>query len=274
MRIRMMILPGDDCDVDALLSDLAGAGLIVRYSVDNARYIAIPTWAKHQHPHHREADSTIPPPPENTQINPQQTDTKSLGLAQGQHRPRHGGAGWVMGNGEWGMGKGGTGNGEPFEADVDDLNIPPLDTGGPALTRRNARAREKPEKPTATRTSASPPENGGEVWEAYAKAYHDRYGVDPVKNGKGAALACKLVDRLGPEASYVAAWYVRHNGEYYVKRAHDFAVCVGDAEKLRTEWATGRMVTATQARQADRTQSNANAVEEVKAYYRERGELT
>ena len=34
---------------------------------------------------------------------------------------------------------------------------------------------------------------------------------------------------------------------------------VQDAEKLRTEWATGRQGTATQAVQADRTQTNFNA---------------
>jgi hypothetical protein len=37
---------------------------------------------------------------------------------------------------------------------------------------------------------------------------------------------------------------------------------LADAEKLRTEWATGRMVTATSARQIDRTQTNRNSAQE------------
>ena len=40
---------------------------------------------------------------------------------------------------------------------------------------------------------------------------------------------------------------------------HPTNLLLRDAEKLRTEWATGRQVTRTQAAQVDRTQTNANA---------------
>lgn len=63
-RIKLEVLPADDCDVDALLTALAGKGLIVRYEVDGGRYIAIPNFGKHQNPHQREAASTIPEPPQ------------------------------------------------------------------------------------------------------------------------------------------------------------------------------------------------------------------
>jgi hypothetical protein len=39
---------------------------------------------------------------------------------------------------------------------------------------------------------------------------------------------------------------------------HPVQLLLRDAEKLRTEWVTGRTVTATQANLADRTQTNAN----------------
>lgn len=59
-RIKVEIFPYDDFDVDALLCELAGAGMIVRYQVDGERYIWIPHFLKHQNPHKREKDSDIP----------------------------------------------------------------------------------------------------------------------------------------------------------------------------------------------------------------------
>lgn len=61
-RIKVETLPYDDFDVDAALSDLMRAGFLTRYSVDGARYIQIDKFAKHQNPHVKEAESTIPAP--------------------------------------------------------------------------------------------------------------------------------------------------------------------------------------------------------------------
>lgn len=70
----------------------------------------------------------------------------------------------------------------------------------------------------------------------------------------------QLVGRLGAdEAPHVAAWYVGHQNRFYVGAGHSVGVLLKDCEKLRTEWATGRQTTATQAMQADRTQTNFNA---------------
>jgi hypothetical protein len=63
-RIRAEVFPYDDVDVDALLTQLADAHFIVRYSVGVERYISIPAFLDHQTPHHREAASVIPPPME------------------------------------------------------------------------------------------------------------------------------------------------------------------------------------------------------------------
>ena len=61
-RLRIEILPYDDCDADALLDQLAGRGLIVRYAADRTRYIQVVNFVKHQNPHYKEVASTIPPP--------------------------------------------------------------------------------------------------------------------------------------------------------------------------------------------------------------------
>lgn len=61
-RIKMALLPADDCDVDKSLGDLHQTGFIQRYTVGDARYIQIVKFLKHQKPHIREAKSEIPPP--------------------------------------------------------------------------------------------------------------------------------------------------------------------------------------------------------------------
>ena len=63
-RIKAECLPYDDCDADVLLEQLARRGFIVRYTIGEDRFIAVPTWSKHQHPHVKEPASTIPAPGE------------------------------------------------------------------------------------------------------------------------------------------------------------------------------------------------------------------
>jgi hypothetical protein len=62
-KIKAEVLPFDNVNVDSLLNELHRAGFIVRYTVAEERYIAIPSFKKHQNPHIREAASTLPPPP-------------------------------------------------------------------------------------------------------------------------------------------------------------------------------------------------------------------
>lgn len=62
-KIKAQVFPYDDVDGDALLSELAAQDLIIRYEVDGLRYIAIPTFLKHQSPHRNETESNIPPVP-------------------------------------------------------------------------------------------------------------------------------------------------------------------------------------------------------------------
>lgn len=95
------------------------------------------------------------------------------------------------------------------------------------------------------------------VWRGYSDAYRERYGVDPVRNKTVNAHLANFVDRIpAEEAPGVAAFYVRSNRQLYVAAKHATNLLLRDAEGLRTEWATGRSVTETEARQADRTQAN------------------
>lgn len=102
-----------------------------------------------------------------------------------------------------------------------------------------------------------------ETFKAYASAYWDRYGAEPVVNAKIRTQVKQFVQRVPyAEAPLIAANYLTNQSSYYVRKGHDVGSMLADAEKLRTEWATRRQVTDTQAHQLDRTQSNFGAAEE------------
>jgi hypothetical protein len=98
-----------------------------------------------------------------------------------------------------------------------------------------------------------------DVWTHYADAYQNRYSVQPVRNAKINSQIAQLVKRLGVDAPHVAAYYVGSNNAYYVGKGHAIGQLLVDAEKIRTEWATGKRTTTTEAKQVDRKQTTANA---------------
>lgn len=110
-----------------------------------------------------------------------------------------------------------------------------------------------------------------EVWQSYAAAYEDRYHAPPIRNAKINSLVKKFCQSVpSEEAAEIAAYYVRHNNQFYVAKLHPLELLLTDCAKLRTEWFTGRMMTNTRAKQADQTGSMLSIVEEIK---RERGEV-
>jgi len=135
----------------------------------------------------------------------------------------------------------------------------PAPKAGPAPAPKPRKAAEpKPEPPTVG------------TWKAYSQAYAVRYRTDPLRNAMVNGQLANLVARLGAEvAPAVAAFYVRSNNARYVGAGHSIGMLLMDAEKLHTEWKTGQQGTHTQARLADRAQSNFNAfaplIEEARA---------
>jgi hypothetical protein len=61
-RLKVQILPYDDCDLEIIANNLDKSGFVRIYSVKGQRYIKILNFEKHQNPHknEREAGSTIP----------------------------------------------------------------------------------------------------------------------------------------------------------------------------------------------------------------------
>lgn len=61
-RIKAEVLPYDNCNIDKLIKQLSDKNFIITYSVNNENYIEILNFGKHQNPHCKEAESTIPAP--------------------------------------------------------------------------------------------------------------------------------------------------------------------------------------------------------------------
>ena len=95
------------------------------------------------------------------------------------------------------------------------------------------------------------------VWLSYAKAYQIRYGIAPVRNARVNSQIVKFVACVSTdEAPWIAGHYVQNNSARYVAAKHPVGMLLQDAEKLRTEWATGRVVTQGEARNIDERQTS------------------
>lgn len=118
-------------------------------------------------------------------------------------------------------------------------------------------ARKRASKPTA---------QTGDVWAAYAQAYKERYQVEPVRNAKVNGQLAQLIARLGADESPgVARAYLDNRNGLYVASKHCVDLLLRDAEKLRTEWATGNVTHRGDAAQADRLGSVGNQAARVTA---------
>lgn len=62
VRLKATILPYDNCSIESLLKSLEAVGVIIRYEVEKNRYIQVINFEKHQSPHIKERESTIPAP--------------------------------------------------------------------------------------------------------------------------------------------------------------------------------------------------------------------
>lgn len=227
-RLKVQLLPYDECDMERIAINLDKSGFVRIYSVDGQRYIKIVNFDKHQNPHknERDAGSDIPDIPENyinnnelenIQINPEENGTTpadSLILIPSSLNP------------------------DSLIPQPDSLGLPP-------------------DEPAAPRKKEP---DSAETWRAYSEAYYLRHKTEPVRNATVNAQMANFVKRIGVvEAPHVAAFYVTHNNAYYVRQLHPVKALLADAEKLRTEWATRTQMTNTKAQQADRTQTNYQA---------------
>ncbi len=59
-RIKRLLFPNDEIDVNSAIEQLAQAGLVWRYIIDRQPLAQIKNFRMHQRPHPQEAKSTLP----------------------------------------------------------------------------------------------------------------------------------------------------------------------------------------------------------------------
>lgn len=123
----------------------------------------------------------------------------------------------------------------------------------------NARAAHTPagHAETGKRAGAAKPNPANvATWKAYAAAYRDRYGVLPAANAKTRGQAANLVRMVGADlAPGLAAYYLTHNGGFFVQCRHDFGLLLKSYQQILTDMQCGEQMTQTKARQTEKTQT-------------------
>jgi len=251
LRIKAELFPyREGLDMPAMLGWLHDSGFIYRYSFGENRYIEIANFTKHQNPHKNEVASEIP------SVSDGCIDTDKIGTSTEEIK---------------------TAPADSLSLDLlipDSLSLDSLNTDSKALqlvvtpAPEKAKRVAKPKDPEAEAAK----EANAQTWKAYSDSYFNRYGADPVRNAKVNKMIAEVVKRLGAdEAPQVAFYYVTINDAYYLRTLHDLGNLLAKCESIRTQWATGRQMTGTTARQIENTQANVSAAEEAKRMMREGG---
>lgn len=204
--LKLDILPFLPFDMAETLAILVKAGMLHRYTVDGKEYGEIETFEKHQRLSGKEL-----------------TEGEKFPAPEPELSVKHRGSVGEIPESQEGKGREGNKEGKGLVAALPE-NFPVAIAPAPEKTETELQA--------ACR----------ETWTSYSDAYELRYQAKPVRNQKVNALVKQFVQRLSrEEAPMIAGWFVGHTNGYYVSRMHDIGCLISDAEKLRTEWATGRM---------------------------------
>jgi hypothetical protein len=232
LRIKAELFPyRDGFDINGYLTVLVTLGFIHRYEANGMKLIYIDNFSKHQNPHHTEKDTIYPLYTEGctltviAPLNNRPTPADSLLLIP-----------------------------DSLNADslIPDSQIPSL----PAAPKK-ARTAEKSEEEKELQEACKA------TWNSYCNAFFNRYGTEPIRNASVNTCIKNFVKRIGYEESpFVAAHFLLNNSSWYVTKGHSVASLLADAEKLRTEWATGKSITATRAKQIDQSEANCSMVGE------------
>jgi hypothetical protein len=124
LKIKAQIFPYHNVDIKALLDELDqnGIGFVQRYSIEGKHYIQITNFEKHQKPHPREPESSIPPleavekPGSAVEIHGSAVKSRASEdctetITEGSSGRNGSGNGYGSGDGNGGLGSSGSGNG-------------------------------------------------------------------------------------------------------------------------------------------------------------------
>lgn len=212
LRIKAETFPyREGIDINGYLTQLLSLGFIDRYkAVCNGReinVIEIVNFTKHQTPHSTEKPSELPEKPI---LEPITLINESASV-----------------------------NGHINVLNPDSSNTDSSNTESPQLNPESLPPENSGSDPKETELQIA----CRQTWVSYSKAYVEKYKIEPVRNAKVSSQVKDFVKRIGYEESpNVAAWFLTHTENFYVKGGHVFGMLAKDAEKLRTEWATGNVI--------------------------------
>jgi hypothetical protein len=213
---KMRYFPADNCDIDEMCHALLTRRLLVKYGGD---FAFIPSFSDHQHVNPREKISNLPIPTDENIEMPRVSDA-SRRDSDGESTLRE------ERKGKEGNEKGGKGS-----------NLQPAAAVVPK--EKKVASPEIKEKRRST-------------WASYVDAFFLKYGTEPIQDAKSNSCVCRIVESLGDEAPDVAAFYLTHNGAWYVQKSHSIEYLAKDCSALRTQWATSNVVTARKAHEGER----------------------
>lgn len=108
------------------------------------------------------------------------------------------------------------------------------------------------------------------IWLSYANAYRLRYGIEPVRNAKVNTQVSQLRKNLGFEDAFeVVKFYLSHNDSFYLKKTHEFGLCLKDSETLRTQMKRGKAITGTMVKSFEKVQANQEYNEQISNMFKE-----
>jgi hypothetical protein len=144
------------------------------------------------------------------------------------------------------------GQNEPTLLSLNTPNLPPM---SPPIFPARAEAGPDPEIQSKSRRGSGEQSQGALVFEAYALAYEQRYGCQPIRNAAVNSAAKKIYEQVGQEAMALVQHYVGMNKRWYLEKAHSLQACLGDLQAVRTAFVTGKTMTNTRAQELDKEQS-------------------
>lgn len=224
-------------DIAAMLGRLEAVGLIVRYAAGGKPYLSIKQWDSHQRIRAKRARYPAPPSFDSTRQQPAVIGGH-MSLARAESESESESKNFNVKSVPGGVSDDTrprspkTGAGKPPTR-----KPPPAKPANIDGTEPNRAASERSEVGTCLPPSAI-------VWNAYRAAYAVRYGAEPVRNATTNAQVVQLIKRVGAEeAPEIAAFFVGMRDPFYARKGHTLGALLADAEKIRTEWATGRPMT-------------------------------
>lgn len=117
--------------------------------------------------------------------------------------------------------------------------------------------------PRSAPKAKAPKAEGSAVWDAYASAYRQRYGFDPIRNASVNSICKRLHQAVGAEAVVLVQHYVCMNKRYYLEKSHPLSTCLADLQAIKTSYITGKTMTYQQVKEIEQRQTAKETADEV-----------